>query len=255
MTDERAAIAPQQWPTVSEAERFILKLEKCEGMAAKLILLQNFIQKADHYSRAQPSPKWIETELWNFAHGLALDLDLPDADAKIHKAMAAAIQAHSRAQAASGFDEATETRWQNAIYEVCKKAVGPENDSLIDGGGTDSGDALDFTLTEISQAIHFWRDVAESRAPSHWPTCDYTGHPCLDADQLCRCNTCQAWGKKIRESSREAAAPSAPERCLDCGQPESAHSAQNQWCPPEFQSKKYKNRPTSWHSAARKESK
>ena len=61
-----------------------------------------------------------------------------------------------------GFDEATEKRWQDAIYERLKKAVGPENDSLIDGGGTDSGDALDFTLTEIGQAIAFWQDKADS---------------------------------------------------------------------------------------------
>lgn len=44
-------------------------------------------------------------------------------------------------------------RWQDAIYKVCKEAVGPDGDSAIDGGGCDSGDALDFTLTEIGQAL------------------------------------------------------------------------------------------------------
>ena len=65
-----------------------------------------------------------------------------------------------------GFDAPTEARWQSAIYELCKKAVGPENDSLIDGGGCDSGDALDFTLVEIWQAIRFWQDKAESAPAS-----------------------------------------------------------------------------------------
>lgn len=58
-------------------------------------------------------------------------------------------------------DPATETRWQDAIYELCKKSVGSENDHLIDGGGSDSGDALDFTLAEIGQAIGFWRNLVE----------------------------------------------------------------------------------------------
>lgn len=61
-----------------------------------------------------------------------------------------------------GFHPATEARWQKEIYELCKKAVGPGNDHLIDGGGCDSGDAIDFTLTEIKQAIGFWRDEADA---------------------------------------------------------------------------------------------
>lgn len=69
----------------------------------------------------------------------------------------------STAPPQTGFDEATEKRWQDAIYELCKKEVGIDADFLIDGGGTDSGDALDFTLTEIGQAIGFWREKAAAQ--------------------------------------------------------------------------------------------
>lgn len=61
-----------------------------------------------------------------------------------------------------GADPETETRWQERIYEACKKVVGTDADYLIDGGGTDSGDALDFTMTEIWQAFHFLEEKAES---------------------------------------------------------------------------------------------
>ncbi len=45
--------------------------------------------------------------------------------------------------------EKEQVRWQKAIYELLVK----ETDCTIDGGGCDSGDPLDFTLSEISQAI------------------------------------------------------------------------------------------------------
>ena len=46
-------------------------------------------------------------------------------------------------------------RWQQAIYEVCCRAVtGLRETTTIDGAGCDSGDPLDLTLTEIWQAIH-----------------------------------------------------------------------------------------------------
>jgi len=42
-------------------------------------------------------------------------------------------------------------RWQQAIYELARKrAIAPDE---IDGGGCDSGDPLDLTLTEIGQVI------------------------------------------------------------------------------------------------------
>ena len=44
------------------------------------------------------------------------------------------------------------TRWQNAIYALLQKAV---PDANVDGGGCDSGDPLDFTLSEISQALGY----------------------------------------------------------------------------------------------------
>lgn len=31
-----------------------------------------------------------------------------------------------------------------------------------------------------------------------WPLCDYTSRFCLDAEQLCQCASCQAWGTMIR---------------------------------------------------------
>ena len=46
-------------------------------------------------------------------------------------------------------------RWQDAIYKLLCAAVGEENRTLIDGAGCDSGDPLDVTLQEISQAINF----------------------------------------------------------------------------------------------------
>jgi len=45
-------------------------------------------------------------------------------------------------------------RWQQSIYEILVAAT----DDRIDGGGCDSGDPLDFTLTEIHQAIDFLRE-------------------------------------------------------------------------------------------------
>lgn len=44
--------------------------------------------------------------------------------------------------------QAETERWQSAIYEECK-AIYPE----VDGGGSDSGDELDFTLSEIRQTF------------------------------------------------------------------------------------------------------
>ena len=58
-------------------------------------------------------------------------------------------------------------RWQQAIYELCRKhAIAPD---CIDGGGTDSGDPLDFTLSEIGQVIcqlENPQDYGPSAAPS-----------------------------------------------------------------------------------------
>ena len=45
--------------------------------------------------------------------------------------------------------EKDQARWQKAIYELLVKETG----CTIDAGGCDSGDPLDFTLSEISQAI------------------------------------------------------------------------------------------------------
>jgi hypothetical protein len=47
-------------------------------------------------------------------------------------------------------------RWQDAIYKLaCDLAP----DAQIDGGGCDSGDPLDLTLDEISQAFAYWDNL------------------------------------------------------------------------------------------------
>src|ERR1017187_7512511 len=75
---------------------------------------------------------------------------------------------------------------------------------------------------------------SEGASPTqNWPLCDYTNKPCLDAEQLCRCETCQLWGTTIKawqvcerdalkatrqadwEAGREAAARRAEELRYD----------------------------------------
>jgi hypothetical protein len=53
--------------------------------------------------------------------------------------------------------EEFESRWQDAIYQLLRKTCGDS----IDGGGCDSGDALDFTLSEVSQGLNMLIDRAE----------------------------------------------------------------------------------------------
>jgi hypothetical protein len=60
-----------------------------------------------------------------------------------------ALEAKETKETDKGFDEATETRWQTAIYEFIKKLAPRPGD--IDGSGCDSGDALDVTLAEIRE--------------------------------------------------------------------------------------------------------
>jgi hypothetical protein len=56
-------------------------------------------------------------------------------------------------------------RWQDAIYKLL---VEETNDS-IDGGGCDSGDPLDFTISEISQAIGILKEeLARERELHQW---------------------------------------------------------------------------------------
>lgn len=59
-------------------------------------------------------------------------------------------------------------RWQDAIYELCKKVCREWNidEGMIDGGGCDSGDPLDLSLSEIKQAIDVVREAAVERAES-----------------------------------------------------------------------------------------
>lgn len=55
-------------------------------------------------------------------------------------------------------NEKEQGRWQNAIYKLIIKNV-PDN--LIDGAFCDSGDPLDFTLEEVSQAIVYFKDKVD----------------------------------------------------------------------------------------------
>jgi hypothetical protein len=58
-------------------------------------------------------------------------------------------------------EEVEHGRWQNAIYNLVTKETGQLHPPpMIDGKGCDSGDPLDFTLSEIQQAIGAWEDHA-----------------------------------------------------------------------------------------------
>ena len=61
---------------------------------------------------------------------------------------------------ALGFDEATESRWQKAIYEQCKRIL-----PNVDGSGCESGDALDVTISEITQCFAHLQDERDSLRP------------------------------------------------------------------------------------------
>jgi len=49
-------------------------------------------------------------------------------------------------------------RWQKAIYELVRRRSGSD---IIDGGSCDSGDPLDFILSEIEQGFNILIDAAE----------------------------------------------------------------------------------------------
>lgn len=58
---------------------------------------------------------------------------------------------------APGFDEATESRWQKAIYKQCKRIL-----PNVDGSGCESGDALDVTISEITQCFAHFQNERDS---------------------------------------------------------------------------------------------
>lgn len=65
-----------------------------------------------------------------------------------------------QAYAARNTAEATEqARWQSSIYELLLEHA---SDDVVDGKGCDSGDPLDFTLTEIGQALNHVADERDS---------------------------------------------------------------------------------------------
>ena len=58
-------------------------------------------------------------------------------------------------------------RWQDAIKDLLDKNL-PDPDDDVDGSGCDSGDPLDLSLSEISQALSRWQDkLHESIDVSH----------------------------------------------------------------------------------------
>jgi hypothetical protein len=61
-----------------------------------------------------------------------------------------------------------QARWQLAVYKLLCKHVPAPGD--IDGGGCDSGDPLDFTLTEIKQAICQVQNPADYKAQAAPPS-------------------------------------------------------------------------------------
>lgn len=89
----------------------------------------------------------------------------------------------------AGFDAGTETRWQDAIHELCDRLV-PE--ARIDGSGCESGDALDVTLAEIRQVLLYFR------SSRHMPT-----QPCVDADKIGEALTEFRWAKRFDDLGEE----------------------------------------------------
>lgn len=59
----------------------------------------------------------------------------------------------------ASIEAAEQSRWQERIYKVCCRDTA-ELGTQIDGKGCDSGDPLDFSISEIEQAIHAWIDCA-----------------------------------------------------------------------------------------------
>jgi hypothetical protein len=39
---------------------------------------------------------------------------------------------------------------------------------------------------------------ARPTCPAEWPVCDYTQRPCLDVEQVCRCQKCKDWASHLR---------------------------------------------------------
>lgn len=78
----------------------------------------------------------------------------PDLRMAFEQATQSAIDASTEAECA---------RWQNAIYELCCAKLKDLPDVNIDGKGCDSGDPLDFTLSEISQAINAWQSATADK--------------------------------------------------------------------------------------------
>jgi hypothetical protein len=64
---------------------------------------------------------------------------------------------------------------------------------------------LQCTRVEGHDGLHYIEGIhvddveqaAVSASPQPRPTCDYTGCPCLDLTQLCRCDTCQTYAARL----------------------------------------------------------
>ena len=92
-----------------------------------------------------------------------------EAVAEMTKALNKLTSATKRADEA---EEKEQARWQQAIYDLCCKLTPKAN---IDGGGTDSGDPLDFTLSEIGQAINWWAEMVATYDHQSHLLKDYEG--------------------------------------------------------------------------------
>jgi hypothetical protein len=75
-------------------------------------------------------------------------------------------------------------RWQEAVYLELRRNVPRPND--IDGGDCDSGDPLDFTLSEITQGFGQIVDISDCSHP-HLDGIDQTN----GEDKVWRCQMCK----------------------------------------------------------------
>lgn len=87
-----------------------------------------------------------------------------------------------------------------------------------------------YSYFEEDQAWLAWQARAAQASAAdegreHRPTCDYTGAVCGHPDQMCRCSTCQEWGK--RQLKRDTTPPQqvAADPICVCGHVKSKHGS------------------------------
>ena len=143
------------WDT-EDARIFIASLlpdTRAEAQAEQELFDETF--KATQPKHASPSPM----------QQLRDAIDHPG-NLSIRETIQATIDEIARLrQAIEHAEEQEQQRWQERFNELCKGDApdGRSWDTIIDGGGCDSGDPLDFTHCEVWQRIHYLEDICEER--------------------------------------------------------------------------------------------